>query len=295
MAIPESQLQTWSSQGSVTQSCATYEIIRNALLANDSNYADKSFEVFLQGSYGNDTNVYAESDVDVVICLDSTFRYYLENLSEAEKQAYRSYVSPATYSFEQFKGDVISHLRRRFGTGALSVGNKAITITGDQNRRDADVIVCHEYRNFQSFSLQRTWDYVAGIVFPTPFGEIINYPRQHSNNLTGQHQATRNVLKPMVRVVKNMRNRLIRDGVIVSGVAPSYFIEGMLYNVSTGNFIGTYGDVFSNCINWLWNADRSNLVCPNRQYYLLGNSNIQWPSAKCDECLNALIKLWNDW
>jgi len=292
MAIPESQLQTWSSQGSVTQSCATYEIIRNALLANDSGYADKSFEVFLQGSYGNDTNVYAESDVDVVICLDSTFRYYLENLSEAEKQAYRSYVSPATYSFERFKADVISHLRRRFGTGAVSVGNKAITITGDQNRRDADVVVCYEYRNFQSFSTYRPNDFVPGIIFPTPSGEIINFPRQHSSNLTSQHQATRNMLKPMARIVKNMRNRLIRDGAIANDTAPSYFIEGML-NVPTLNFIGTYGDTFCNCINWLWEADRSTLVCPNRQYLLLGNSNIHWLSSKCDECLNALINLWN--
>jgi hypothetical protein len=143
MAIPESQLQTWSSQGSVTQSSNTYQIIRNALLADDSGYADKSFEIFLQGSYGNDTNIYAESDVDVVICLDSTFRYYLENLGEAEKQAYRSYVSPATYGFEEFKAAVISHLRRRFGTGAVSVGNKAVRINGDQNRRDADVIVSY--------------------------------------------------------------------------------------------------------------------------------------------------------
>jgi hypothetical protein len=46
MAIPESQLTTWSSQGSVTQSSNTYQIIRNALLAGDSGYADKSLEVF---------------------------------------------------------------------------------------------------------------------------------------------------------------------------------------------------------------------------------------------------------
>jgi hypothetical protein len=64
MAIPESQLTTWSSQGSITQSANTYATIKLALESGDTTYAGKSYEIFLQGSYGNDTNVYADSDVD---------------------------------------------------------------------------------------------------------------------------------------------------------------------------------------------------------------------------------------
>lgn len=75
MAIPESQLDTWSHQGSITQSCATYATVKRSNEASDTKYADKSYEVFLQGSYGNDTNIYAESDVDVVIRLDSVYYY----------------------------------------------------------------------------------------------------------------------------------------------------------------------------------------------------------------------------
>lgn len=74
MAIPESQLTTWSSQGSVTQSKSTYAAVKNALEASNALYADRSVLIFLQGSYGNDTNIYADSDVDVVIRLDSIFR-----------------------------------------------------------------------------------------------------------------------------------------------------------------------------------------------------------------------------
>ena len=64
MAIPEAQLVRWSHQGSIQGSSATYAIVKRALEAPNS-------EVFLQGSYGNDTNIYAESDVDVIIRLDS--------------------------------------------------------------------------------------------------------------------------------------------------------------------------------------------------------------------------------
>lgn len=80
MGIPESQLDTWSHQGSITQSSTTYATIKNALEAGGSTYASKSYKVFLQGSYGNDTNIYSESDVDVVIQLDSTFYHNLESL-----------------------------------------------------------------------------------------------------------------------------------------------------------------------------------------------------------------------
>ena len=295
MAIAESQLGTWSSQGSVTQSCNTYNIIKNALEARDSGYADRSFDVFLQGSYANDTNVYADSDIDVIICLRTTFRYDLDSLPDEVRQAYRNWVDPVTYSFDDFKTAVVAHLRQRFGSTLISVGDKAVTIAGNQNRRHADVVVCYEYRNYQSFSVQRTWDYVSGIVIPIPQGEIVNYPKQHSANLTTQQQATRNMLKPMVRIIKNMRNRLIQDGSMTNAMAPSYFIEGMLYNVPPINLVSTYGGAFCNCINWLSNTDRSTLVCPNRQYWLLGGSNIQWPRANCEAFIDALRNFWNSW
>ena len=70
MPIPESQLETWSHQGSITQSSSTYNTIKSVLEGSTTPYAGRNFKVFLQGSYGNDTNIYAESDVDIVIRLD---------------------------------------------------------------------------------------------------------------------------------------------------------------------------------------------------------------------------------
>ncbi len=57
MPISESQLETWSHQGSIQQSSATYQTVRSALLSDKAAYKDKAFEVFLQGCYGNDTNI----------------------------------------------------------------------------------------------------------------------------------------------------------------------------------------------------------------------------------------------
>ena len=43
MAIPESQLDTWSHQGSVTQSSNTYNTIKSALEASTTPYAGKNY------------------------------------------------------------------------------------------------------------------------------------------------------------------------------------------------------------------------------------------------------------
>ncbi|MDD5109417.1 MAG: nucleotidyltransferase, partial [Candidatus Omnitrophica bacterium] len=85
MSIPESQLESWSHQGSIAQSSDTYNAIKNTLEASDTPYVDKSYKVFLQGSYGNDTNIYSESDVDIVIQLNDCFQHDLSDLTDDQK------------------------------------------------------------------------------------------------------------------------------------------------------------------------------------------------------------------
>jgi tRNA nucleotidyltransferase (CCA-adding enzyme) len=83
MPTPESQLDTWSSQGAIAGSRDTYATVKRALESSSTGYAAKDYRVFLQGSYGNDTNIYAESDVDVVIRFDDVFFYDISARSSA--------------------------------------------------------------------------------------------------------------------------------------------------------------------------------------------------------------------
>jgi len=85
MAIPESQLEIWSHQGSITQSSTTYNSVKNVLEDNGVPYSGKDYEVFLQGSYGNSTNTYAESDVDLIIMLNDCFQHDLDDLPEDQE------------------------------------------------------------------------------------------------------------------------------------------------------------------------------------------------------------------
>ena len=81
------------------------------------------------------------------------------------------------------------------------------------------------------------------------------------------------------------------------GSAPSYFLEGMLYNVPNSKFGKSYGDTVANCINWLVNeADRSELVCASELHYLLRNgSPVTWNESEFSAFLSAISDLWNQW
>ena len=296
MSIPEEQLDSWSHQGSVVQSSATYNTIKNTLEAPDTPYAGKSYKVFLQGSYGNDTNIYSESDVDIVIQLNDCFQHDLSRLPDDQKELFNAAHSTATYTHVEFKRDVLSVLKDTYGRD-VSPSAKAIKIVENASRRNADVIAAVQFRRYHKFNGINDQNYDEGICFyDSADHQIANYPRQHSENLTKKHRVTSQWFKPMARVLKNMRGKLIDDKIITTDVAPSYYLEGLLYNVPADKFGISYADTFVNCIKWIKGADKSKFVCANEQYYLLReNCPVTWQAAKCDEYLSAVIKLWDNW
>ena len=297
MAIPESQLETWSHQGSITQSSNTYNSIKNVLEASTTPYAGMNFKVFLQGSYGNDTNIFAESDVDIVIRLDDCFCSDLDNLSEVEKTAHKQAFIDATYTHTEFKRDVLSVLKAQYGS-AVEEGDKAIAIAGNGSRRKADVIVSTQYRRFLKFRSIYDSEYVEGICFFNASGQrIANFPSQHSANLTTKHQSSSKWLKPTIRILKNMRSRMVEDGLIRAGIAPSYYIEGLLYNVPNNLLTSNYQNCIANTLNWYQQqANKVALVCANEQYYLLRDGyQTCWTQTNCDLFVETAVKMWNEW
>jgi hypothetical protein len=293
MPISESQLETWSKLGPTSQFTSTYDTLKSVLNDSQSPYYLKDFTIFLQGSYKNDTNVYGDSDVDVVIRLDSIFYTDLYFLSEEEKARYDAQRSPGTYTLDEFKTAVVGWLTKKYGSD-VRPGKKAIFIQGNGTRRDADVLACAKLRRYYSFPAVGDPSFVDGICFFLADGtRIENYPERHSENCTTKHQETQQWFKHTVRIFKNMRNTMIEKGIIKDGLAPSYFIEGLLYNAPTAKFGGTEQLNFSDVLNWLLAADRSKFSCANGQFKLLANGSVTWPADNCTAFLNAVKKYWD--
>ncbi len=104
--IAEAQLITWSSQGPTGQFTDTYQRIRDNLLDRSAPYPLKDTKVFLQGSYRNDTNVYGDSDVDIVLYHTGAFYRDVSRLSAADREAYdAAYAGVVQYGYGDFKLD----------------------------------------------------------------------------------------------------------------------------------------------------------------------------------------------
>ena len=294
MAISEIQLETWSHQGSIQQSAATYAVIKQALNDPNAPFAWRDYSIFLQGSYRNSTNVRAESDVDIVICLSSTYYSDISCLNDVERARYNADRVPSSYSFDAFKGDVTDWLRTKFGTN-VSVGSKAISVPGSNGRRNADVLACVEHRDYYSYPSQGSAGFINGICFWTAQGDkIVNYPKQHMENCTAKHDVTSDRFKPNIRVLKNMRKTMVDIGCLGHGAAPSYFLEGLLYNVPDRCFSSTYQQSFENALTWLLSCDASKLLCANECHFLIRDgSKMCWNMRDYHTFLYTAQHYWN--
>ncbi len=301
MTIPESQLETWSHQGAVTTAKATHESIRNALTANTSPLKGKDFEVYLQGSYKNDTNIRGDSDVDVVVQLNSTFGYDLSGLPEEQKRQFQtSYPTNATYLWEHFRTDVLQALRTYYGSRAITEGNKSLKLAAGSGRLPADIVVALHFREYVHFYGMDYQQYVDGIRFHSwrDNRQVINFPKPHYDNGVTKHSKDRTDgwYKPTVRMFKNARTYLVDQGSLSQDVAPSYFVECLLYNLPDAAFGESLQGTLVEAWNWLWQkAPTDKLVCQNEQLALFGNTPEQWDSLKAKKLLEALKVLWQNW
>lgn len=295
MAIPEDQLTTWSKPGANKTSVSTYAIIKNALDETDT--GDQRFSVFLQGSYGNSTNVIRDSDVDVVMQLNTVHYRDTSRLPPPQLAAYREVYKDAVYTYADFKKSVEAQLNKKFES-YIEPGKKAVKIKGDNSgRRNADVLIAAKFRRYHAFYSLGNETYDEGLCFFMPDGtRVVNFPELHSSNCTTKNTDTGTYFKDTVRIFKNIRNHLLDQKKIPEGIAPSYYIEGLLYNVPNLHFGTNYATTFYNVFEWLWNVDRSTLTCAHGLDPLLGEeSPTVWPTQNCTEYLTAVAACWNDW
>ena len=200
------------------------------------------------------------------------------------------------YTLHDFKREVIDWLITKYGF-LVKPSGKAVYIEGAGTRRNADVLIAAGHRRYYTYKAAYNQTYEEGICFFNSLGDCTyNFPKQHSDNCTKKHQATNRWFKHSVRILKNARNKLIVDKKIEGDLAPSYFIEGLLYNVPNDRFGGNEVANFKDVLDWILTTDRSNFVCANGMYYLChATSPVTWRTEKRDRFINAISDLWNNW
>ena len=184
-------------------------------------------KIFLQGSYANNTNVRKNSDIDIAIVQEDTFR-----------TLYRNGISRIDYGFVEapkkelsFKDEVEVALWRKFKNDVIR-NNKSIRINGNFYRKNADVVPSLRYRDYSNDYLIDKDYYTGGILIYADDGsEVINYPEQHIRNGVEKNKRTNYFYKKMVRVAKEMLYQMVEHKFEFASKASSFGVECLLYNV----------------------------------------------------------------
>ena len=291
MPIPESQLSRWSDHGPQDASKRTHEAIRQAL--NAYRWPDGvTYDFYLQGSYRNDTNIRGDSDVDVVLELSSAFRHDARQLSVHDRNRLVASFDDATYDWNDFRRDALKALAAGFGKNMVGQGNKSIKLKADAPRLAADVVVCIEHRDYANSDF-----YAGGMTFCALRDKrwIVNYPRDHSEQGAEKSRRTGDRYKRTVRMFKNARNYAETHRGMSASLAPSYFVECLLYNAPDAEFQSGFQDTYCAVVNWMLSADLDRLLCQNQCRYLFGPLPEQWSVSKAKAFANHLANLWNAW
>jgi hypothetical protein len=112
-----------------------------------------------------------------------------------------------------------------------------------------------------------------------------------------RQQVDRDLYSPTFRRKSSRISIGSRSG--CSASAPSYYVEGLLYNVPNDQFSGNLQDITLNVLQWLKKTttkERTDFVCANEQYYLLrDNLPTCWATADGENFINSATELWDGW
>lgn len=206
-------------------------MIREAITSSNifDNTRLSQISIFAQGSYRNGTNIPQESDVDVAVCYRGSYFYDTSQLGPLATLGLG--ISPAVYTYAQFKADVVRALRGSFGQ-EMQMGNKSLKIRPNSGRVSADAVPSFEFKQFRTYG-----EPMIGTRFIANDGAIItNWPDHHHFFGVEKNKATRFRFKKVVRVLKSLREDIRNSGNTAIADTPSFFIECLVFNAPDACF-----------------------------------------------------------
>lgn len=254
----EEKFRIWAQSPSKSETDRlerTERAIREAIHASFK-LSSRSLKIFTQGSFRNRTNVRRESDIDVgVLCYD-TFFYELP----PQKTDAQFGISPATYSYAQFKNEVGEALVAKFGSLAVSRGNKAFDIKAPGSQVEADVAPFFEHRRYSE-----NGKFLSGVELRPDNGlppKIVNWPEQHYENGNNKNNLTGRRYRALVRIMKSLRNEMRDEGKVVAEPIIGFLNECLVWNVPNSQFGNTtYTQDLRNVLAYLYVNTDSDQKC----------------------------------
>ncbi|GLZ42695.1 nucleotidyltransferase [Actinokineospora sp. NBRC 105648] len=246
----EDRLAGWTGPSSISEQEKqerTERMIREAVRGH-ALFSDCNLKIYAKGSYANNTNVRADSDVDIAVqCTD--LYYWDEAIAGVRPSGGGSY--SGIWTPAELRSELGVALNKKFPGQVDSAGSTAFRIDSNTARVDADVVPCFDYRYYFS-----SGGYRDGVkVFKKNGTGIVNYPDQQLANGRRKNVETKNCYKHAVRIMKRVENAMFTEG--GRREVPSFFVECLVYNCPNSVLLRpTWTETISGVITHIWQALR---------------------------------------
>jgi len=238
-------------------------ILRNALSASTI-VRSSEYKIFGQGSYANNTNIRLNSDIDINVCYTDAFYYRVPAGKTGGDYGHDNSVS---YSFKTFKDDIERMLVDFYGRSEVIRKNKCITIKGNTNRIQIDVVPTWRFRRYDNINNR---NYVEGVVLyadDNQYKQITNYPKQHLKNGVDKNTDTLRRFKRLTRIFKNVHVKMDNDNYHPNENITSFLLECLAFNVPTttynkNKYSCSWNDILKDAIFYIWdNTKEDSATC----------------------------------
>jgi hypothetical protein len=191
-----------------------------------------------KGSYKNNTNVKADSDVDIAVIREGLYYYNTDLLRPEDAAPINAGPSSSLPLLgTALRDELEKALCAKFGAACDTSGKTAITVSENSGRVSADVVPSFPYRLYYYDSLGQVTFAEGTKTFRKNGSQIVNYPEQQYSNGVAKNNATGRRYKSLVRILKRLENDLVTAGKI--NELPSYFMECLVYGVPNRYFGST--------------------------------------------------------
>lgn len=253
MSYSDDQFARWAQAPSETEETKCQYTIKLIIEAINDHFGSP-VSLFLQGSYRNRTNVKNESDVDVVVLHTGYYFSDVHGLSEEEKQKYWAGFRGSDYTFQQYKNELITVLQQKFGHASIERKNKCIRVHKNEYRVNADVIACFEHWRFRALG---DVEAVGIELIAEDKSHVASFPKQHTANAEDKNTLTDGDYKSQVRILKNIRNSMMDQCIILPDSMSSFFLECLVWNLPSEIFTHqTHKETTKAVISKIWNDMR---------------------------------------
>ncbi|WP_326560024.1 nucleotidyltransferase domain-containing protein [Micromonospora sp. NBC_01796] len=225
----EERLISWTGPSSTTEQDKqerTERMIREAVKGHSA-FSGYDIIVYAKGSYANNTNVKADSDVDIAVQCGEVV--YWEEATKGAHPAGSPY--KGIWTPTNLRAELEAALKKKFPGQIDSSGSTAFRISSNSARVDADVVPCFDYRYYFS-----SGEYREGTkVFKKDGTGLVNYPVQQLTNGRTKNNRTNGYYKKAVRIMKRVENAMVLSG--EHREVPSFFVECLVYNCPDSVFL----------------------------------------------------------